>query len=211
MVDDRAGRDAPCIRGLARSGCGAGGSDSARFGSTRWPWATRSDSLSFSMSRTTPRTVDCAVGVYNRPDPRIVSIVVATTTLDETIPGDQPIAFIKMDIEGGRVPRTQGSGEDHQAVAACDRVRGREQVDRSGHGVTPDELYSLITATLGYELSTMRRWLDGGPAYTLEEFTVNWHAGPDYYFIGTAKMLPRPETSATVDRASKEHGITRRN
>lgn len=124
--------------------------------------------------------------VYDRPDPRIVSIVVATTTLDETIPSDQPIAFIKMDIEGG---------EYHALKGAVKTIRRWQPVivfeagskSTGQYGVTPDELYLLITATLGYELSTMRRWLDGGPAYTLEEFTLNWQAGPDYYFIGTPR------------------------
>ena len=61
------------------------------------------------MSRTTPRTVDCAVACTDRPDPRIITIVVATTTLDGTIPGDQPIAFIKMDIEGGEFHALKGA------------------------------------------------------------------------------------------------------
>ena len=59
-------------------------------------------------------------------------------------------------------------------------------MDRCVRG-EPGRTVPLITATLGYDLSTMRRWLDGGPAYTLEEFILNWQAGPDYYFIGTAR------------------------
>ena len=124
--------------------------------------------------------------VYDRPDPRITTIMVATTTLDGTIPHDQPIAFIKLDIEGGEFHALQGAAKTikwWQPVIVFEA--GNKSTGQ--YGVTPGELYRLITATLGYDLSTMRRWLDGGPAYTLEEFTLNWHAGPDYYFIGTAR------------------------
>ena len=106
--------------------------------------------------------------------------MVATTTLDGTIP----------DLSASRSPSSSwtsraGSSTNSQgAVKTIKRwqpviVFEAEKKSTGQDGVTPGELYRLITATLGYDLSTMRRWLDGGPAYTLEEFTLNWHAGPD--------------------------------
>jgi hypothetical protein len=50
-------------------------------------------------------------------------------------------------------------------------------------------MYHLITQELGYELSTMRRWLDRVAALTLVEFCHNWDNGPDYYFIATPSGL----------------------
>jgi FkbM family methyltransferase len=121
---------------------------------------------------------------YDRPDPRIRAIQVAVTTLDEVIPADQPIRFVKIDIEGGEYHALKGAVNTIQrwrpviVFEAGSRSTGQ-------YGVTPDDLLRLIVTDFGYELSTMRRWLDRRPAYSAEEFRHNWEAGPDYYFIAT--------------------------
>jgi FkbM family methyltransferase len=120
--------------------------------------------------------------VYDRQDAKVRTIQVSTTTLDEAIPSNQPIAFVKIDIEGG---------EYHALKGAAGLVRRWRPLvvfeagskSTGQYGVTPDDLYTLIVTDLGYELSTMRRWLTGAPGYTLEEFRHNWHHGPDFYFI----------------------------
>src|SRR5262249_3095552 len=47
--------------------------------------------------------------VYDRPDPRIVSIPVTVVTLDDVIPPGQSIAFIKIDVEGGEYHALKGA------------------------------------------------------------------------------------------------------
>jgi FkbM family methyltransferase len=122
--------------------------------------------------------------VYDRPDPKITTIQVTMTTLDEAIPSDQPVAFIKIDIEGG---------EYHAIKGALNMLRrwhpiivfeaGRKSTGQ--YGVTPDDLYALVVTNLGYELSTMRRWLSRLPGYTPDEFRHNWDNGPDFFFIAS--------------------------
>ncbi len=122
--------------------------------------------------------------VYDRPDPRVVTIRVPVATVDETIPAGQPIAFMKIDIEGG---------EYHAIKGAVSTIRQWQPVivfeagsrSTGQYGVTAATLYDLVTKTLGYELSTMGRWLGRGPAMTLQEFSHNWDNGPDFYFIAT--------------------------
>jgi FkbM family methyltransferase len=122
--------------------------------------------------------------IYDRPDPQISTIQVEVATLDEVIPAEQPIAFIKMDIEGG---------EYHALKGATNIIRRWQPVivfeagskSTGQYGISPSELFSLVT-TFGYNLSTMRRWLDQAAPFTVEGFCQNWENGPDFYFIATA-------------------------
>jgi FkbM family methyltransferase len=133
--------------------------------------------------------------IYDRPDPRITTIQVATKTLDEVIPLGEAVALVKLDIEGGEYHALRGAMNTIQrwrpviVFEAGSKSTGQ-------YGVTPDEVYSLITETFGYELSTMSRWLGGAPAYTQGEFRLNWENGPDYYFIAATtragRSIPAP-------------------
>ena len=51
-------------------------------------------------------------------------------------------------------------------------------------GVKREDVYLFVTEDLGYELSTMRRWLNQRSSFTPAAFCENWHNGPDFYFIG---------------------------
>jgi FkbM family methyltransferase len=123
---------------------------------------------------------------YDRPDPKITTIRVHVVTLDEIIPRNEKIAFIKIDIEGG---------EFHAIIGGIETIRRGKPVivfeasSRSTgmYGVKPDDLYWVVTEILGYELSSMQRWLSRKVAYTREEFDRNWNEGPEYYFIATPK------------------------
>jgi FkbM family methyltransferase len=122
--------------------------------------------------------------IYDRPDPRIVTLRVSVATVDEIIPASQPIAFMKIDIEGGEYHALKGSVG---TIRRCLPVIVFEAGSRSTgqYGVTPTDLYELVTGTLGYELSTMERWLANNPSMTLQAFCHNWEHGPDFYFIAT--------------------------
>ena len=125
--------------------------------------------------------------LYDRPDPRIVAIRVPVGTLDEEIPVDQPVAFIKMDIEGGEYHALKGAiktiqrGQPVIVFEAGSRSTGQ-------YGVTAADLYDLVTSTIGYDVSTMARYLAGEAPMTKQQFLHNWDHGPDFYFIATPAM-----------------------
>ncbi len=128
--------------------------------------------------------------IYDRPDPKVTTIRVRVVTLDEIIPPNEKIAFIKIDIEGGEFHAIEGGietirrGKPVIVFEAGSKSTGQ-------YGVKPDDLYRVVTETLGYELSTMQRWLNRKAAYTREEFERNWNQGPEYYFIA----IPKRKTS----------------
>lgn len=127
--------------------------------------------------------------LYDRPDPKITPIRVRVVTLDEVIPPDQKISFIKIDIEGGEFHAIRGGTE---TIRRCRPVIVFEGGERSTgqYGVKPGELYQFVEEALEYDLSTMKRWLQRRPPYSREEFEENWKHGHEYYFIA----VPRKKT-----------------
>lgn len=119
---------------------------------------------------------------YDRPDPHIERIHVATDTLDNLIPTDASVAFIKIDVEGGEYHVLLGGAE---TIQRCRPVVVFEASVRSTgrYGVSAADMYRLITERFSMKLSTMERWLAQEGSFTEEEFTKNWFHGPEFYFI----------------------------
>ncbi len=124
--------------------------------------------------------------VYDRDDPRIHVLEVATTTLDDAIPAAERIAFVKIDIEGGEYHALKGGIETiRRSRPVIVFEAGRRSTGQ--YGVTPEALFNLLSGTLRCDVSTMRRWLASEAPYSREAFSDNWQQGPDYYFIATPR------------------------
>lgn len=125
---------------------------------------------------------------YDRPDPQIEEIQVEIVRLDDIIPPNCQIDFIKLDIEGGEFHALQGA---IKTIRRCRPVIIFEAGLKSSHayGVKPEELYSLIVEKIGYKVSTMANWLQGKLPYQIDGFTENWYQeNGDYYFIAYPEM-----------------------
>lgn len=105
---------------------------------------------------------------YDRPDPQIETIDVEVVRLDDII-GDESPAFIKLDLEGGEYHALLGAVE---TMRRCSPVVVFEAGDRScGHyDVTAAMFHELFTGRLGYGVSTMRDWLQGGTGLNRSAF-----------------------------------------
>lgn len=126
--------------------------------------------------------------IYDRPDPRVVTIRVPVATVDERLPADQPIAFMKIDIEGGEYHAIKGASRtirQWQPVIVFEAgIKSTGQ-----YGITAVDVYDLVTRTLGYELSTMGRWLERASPLTPQEFRHDWDHDLNFYFIATPAGL----------------------
>jgi FkbM family methyltransferase len=119
---------------------------------------------------------------YDRADPAIAQITVATERLDDVIPDRVRVDFIKVDVEGGEYHALAG-GID--MLLRCRPTIVFEAAARSTglYGVTPDDFHRFFTDRCGMSVSTMERWLEGRMPYALDEFGANWWAGAEFYFI----------------------------
>ncbi|MFB3776850.1 MAG: FkbM family methyltransferase [Bryobacteraceae bacterium] len=118
---------------------------------------------------------------YDRPGERVEVITVRTARLDELIPQNAPIRFIKIDVEGGEFQVLRG---------------GRETVCRSRpfivfefgfggadwYGVQPEDMYRLLS-DYGLKVSRMSDWLSGKPSLSELEFAADFRESRDYYFL----------------------------
>ena len=121
---------------------------------------------------------------YDRADPRIRHERVKVDRLDDAVPRDQAVAYVKIDIEGGEYHALKGAVE---LVRRCRPIIVFEAGERSTgrYGVGPDDVYRLVTGDLGCRLTTMERWLAGTPPFTAEEFRAAWAEGREYYFLAS--------------------------
>jgi FkbM family methyltransferase len=120
--------------------------------------------------------------IYDWPDPALKAITVNVVRLDDVLPDEQSVAFIKLDIEGGEFHALLGAAG---TIRRCRPVIVFEAGHRSTgqYGVGPDEVYRLITEQFGYHLSTMQRWLADRSPYRRTAFRRHWRRGTEFYFI----------------------------
>lgn len=119
-----------------------------------------------------------------RADAEVQQITVPIDTLDNVLPGELPIRFIKIDVEGAQLEVLRGS------VGALKRwkpfvVFEHGALAREGYGTTSEMVYDLLVGACDLKISLMRSWLAGGSALSRESFSsqVGTHAGSQFCFL----------------------------
>ncbi|HWH84786.1 MAG TPA: FkbM family methyltransferase [Burkholderiaceae bacterium] len=114
-----------------------------------------------SYSSLKPRTVDGAVQVR--------AVRVPVRTLDEAIPRERRIGFIKIDVNGAELGVLQGAlGLLHR-----DRPFVLFECTKGGlddFGIDAGEVFAFVTGPAGYRIQLLRHFLADGPALDLPGF-----------------------------------------
>lgn len=134
--------------------------------------------------------------LYDRADPIIVPLRVPVVTLDSVLPPTLPIAFLKLDIEGGEFHALRGA---QRTLDRCRPLIVFEASHRSTgeYGVTPAMLYDWLRNEFAYRIMTLTSWLEHGAPLARHEFERHWHRGPEYLFLADpGESLPAPPRSA---------------
>lgn len=109
-------------------------------------------------------------------------ITVQTERLDNVIPDDLAVRFIKIDVEGAELGVLRG------AAGVIKRCRpfivfehGLGAADH--YGTTPANVYDFLTGQCGLQVNLMRSWLLGKSPFTLASFIEHYERGRDFYYL----------------------------
>ncbi|MFB2974939.1 FkbM family methyltransferase [Microseira sp. BLCC-F43] len=120
--------------------------------------------------------------IYHLPEPQIQTIVVQTNRLDNIIPPDVPVSFIKIDIEGAEYLAMCGGVETikrNRPIIVFEA--GKEST--SCYGINPEQIFDFLENECQLRVSTMKRWLQGESSFSRKQFCEHFNQALDYYFI----------------------------
>ncbi len=119
---------------------------------------------------------------YPRADEHIKHITVRVARLDEVIPESLKVAFIKIDVEGAEYALLKGAAKTiRRSRPVIVFEYGKAGVEHNG--TTPEMMWSLVHDQYGLDVTLMRTYLDGGRAYTKEEFIAMVKSYADWMFV----------------------------
>jgi FkbM family methyltransferase len=121
---------------------------------------------------------------YDRPVEQDQTIEVKTNRLDNIIPSDCSIAFIKIDVEGAELGVLEG------AIATIVRCKPfiifEHGLGASDHyGTTPDKVWHLLTSC-GLRISSIKGYLSGHAPFDQDNFSEQFYKKKNYYFLAYA-------------------------
>ena len=121
---------------------------------------------------------------YDRPDEQVQEITVKAELLDNLIPRDIPIQFIKVDVEGAELQVFRGATEtikNSRPVIVFEHGLGAADY----YGTSPEKIYDLLALQCSLRMFLISDWLEsnGRDALSREAFCEHFYQGKNYYFL----------------------------
>jgi FkbM family methyltransferase len=118
---------------------------------------------------------------YDRPAEKDIEIMVDTDLLDNVIPYEIKIDFIKIDVEGAELLVIQGAEKlikkDKPVIVFEYGLGGSDFYEQN-----PAKIF-LILESYGLNISLLDRWLNNQPPLTLEEFENQYFKQLNFFFV----------------------------
>ena len=151
---------------------------------TIYPFALsdKSGSSSFQYVKNAPAYSGIQKRQYAIEKPEIEEISVELRPLDEVIPEDTKIDFIKIDVEGGEFAVLKGAKkilQKNKPTIIFECGMGASEY----YGTKPTELFDFLVLEIGLKISLMKSFLNNGPALKREEFEKHFTKNEEYYFV----------------------------
>lgn len=138
-------------------------------------------STSFQHVKTNPAYSGLRKRTY-RQNETIEEITVRNCRMDQVIPNDIKIDFIKIDVEGGELQVLKGAVE----LLKRDRpiVIFEHGLGASDHyGTTPEMIYDLLCDQCELDITLMERFIVDAPPLSRDEFRAQFYKSINYYFV----------------------------
>ncbi|HKM45786.1 MAG TPA: FkbM family methyltransferase [Dysgonamonadaceae bacterium] len=119
---------------------------------------------------------------YDITNPEIEEIKVELKTLDEVVPLDEKIHFIKIDVEGGEFGVIKGAEnllKKNKPILLFEFGKGASEY----YGTTPSDLYNFISNEIGLKIYTLKSFINNEQAISEVEFENYFNTNREYYFI----------------------------
>lgn len=119
---------------------------------------------------------------YDIPNPIIKQITVEKRVLDEIVPNNYKVDFIKIDVEGGEYDVLIGARKllkRSNPLLLIEFGLGSSEY----YGVTPQAMYNLIISELEFKINTIKRYIDNLPELSESEFIDTYNMNKEYYFV----------------------------
>ena len=123
---------------------------------------------------------------YDIADIEIEEIQVKLKTLDETVPLNEKIDFIKIDVEGGEFDVMKGAKnvlKKHKPLILFECGLGASDY----YGTNILDFYNFITHEIGLKIFTLKSYIKNNSPLTFEEFENHFNANTEYYFAAAMK------------------------
>jgi len=141
--------------------------------------------VTFNLVKNAPAFSGLKQRSYFIDNPDIEKITVQTRKLDDLLPADAKVDFVKIDVEGGEYDVLLGGLETFKR---CKPVLIFEfGLGASDHyGTTPGQIYDLIVNQIGLQIFTLESFLAKESAIQLEAFNKMYAENSEYYFVAKA-------------------------
>lgn len=119
---------------------------------------------------------------YDRAHEEDTLITVRTEKLDEVLPPDFRVDFMKIDVEGGELMVLEGAVETlrrWKPVLIFEHGLGASEM----YGSTPEKVFDLLESC-GLQVSLLDRFMKGAQPFTKAEFARQYYDRVNYYFVG---------------------------
>lgn len=148
--------------------------------------AEKSGVTSFNFVKNAPAYSGLKERDYLIEKPEIEQIEVELKALDEVIPADVKIDFIKIDVEGGEFDVLKGAQrilKEDMPIILFESGLGASEF----YGTTPVALFEFFQK-LGYQLFTLKNYVKSSSTLSKEEFKNLYDTNTEYYFVAENRI-----------------------
>lgn len=155
---------------------------------TIYPYALsdKSGMTSFHLVKNAPAYSGIKERHYDISNPEIVEIDVELKSLDELIPKDKRIDFIKIDVEGAEFGVLKGGIRMLKAskpIILFECGKGASEF----YGTQPSDIHDFLHKEIGLNIFTLSAYINKKSALSRDDFDDHFSTNKEYYFVAAPR------------------------